>query len=115
MRIIKFRAWSESIHIFYETNETMSMLHSIAIKEESFDSVVFEQFTGLLDRNGKEIFEGDILRFNVVSDYYQPAKTDQTGVVEFKYGSYSFGSWCSIWCHELKIIGNIHENPELTK
>jgi uncharacterized phage protein (TIGR01671 family) len=80
-------------------------------------NVVLEQFTGLLDRNGKDIYEGDIL----IS-----ARTKAKFIVEYLGGGfiqhpiefdtlsskdpsdYIYWEW-----NELEIIGNIHENPEL--
>lgn len=69
---------------------------------------ILEQFTGLRDKNGREIYEGDILRME-----NQP---HETGVVEFSGNGYwikeEFANYipAESMC---EIIGNIHENPEL--
>lgn len=73
------------------------------------------QYTGLTDKNGKKIFEGDIMAFTAYG-------FDYVGTVEFAYGS------ASIMCehaspfldqavskHGAYIIGNMHDNPELLK
>lgn len=59
------------------------------------------QFTGLKDRHGKKIFEGDIMR-------------NAGNVVEFCNGSFCVNgdSPLSLWTNT-EIIGNIHDNPEL--
>ena len=75
------------------------------------------QFTGLLDKNGKEIFEGDILRHNN-SLYYVKFSSNQFVLLLKQVGSKT--NWRSLeWCNNVKkyieIIGNIYENPELLK
>lgn len=72
------------------------------------------QYTGLRDRNGKEIYEGDIcsggmLRCNGgYSTYTDKATVSfQDGI--FKLGSISLISFAS----QTEVIGNVHENPEL--
>lgn len=71
------------------------------------------QYTGLNDKNGKKIFEGDIMTFNAYG-------IDYVGVVE--YAKDSFGVSCngaSPYLHAAahtyngEIVGNIHDNPEL--
>ena len=85
------------------------------------DDYVFLQYTGLTDKNKKEIYEGDILDFT--------ARYKQTGPVEVIYYGGSFGCVVTddgglkeFWAlnhivqqHYPEIIGNIFENPELLK
>ena len=71
-----------------------------------------EQYTGLKDKNGNKIYEGDIVH---CENYYQG--TDYTGKVMFFNGG--FCVWTGgfrnyVWDDMIpEIIGNIHENPEL--
>jgi len=85
------------------------------------------QFTGLKDKNGKEIFEGDVLEFSVFD--CNGLDTQYKGVVKFAEGEWqiwesdgneyygSDGAFPLWWSHqqddEMEVIGNIHENPEL--
>ena len=63
------------------------------------------QYTGLLDKNGKEIYEGDILRI------FGKGYNEQ---VKFNYGFYSVGfNILNDVTTRAEVIGNIHENPEL--
>ena len=73
------------------------------------------QYTGLTDKNGKKIFEGDIMAFTAYG-------FDYVGTVEFTDGSFSI--MCehtspfldqAVSKHGAYIIGNIHDNPELLK
>ncbi|HAA6244467.1 TPA_asm: hypothetical protein GHH54_15080 [Listeria monocytogenes] len=75
----------------------------------SFDDVVLMQYTGVKDKNGKKIFEGDIC-WEEHNECY--------GVVKFEEGKFLY-VWENIaedlWevADSIEIYGNIHENPEL--
>ena len=69
------------------------------------DSSTVGQFTGLHDKNGKEIYEGDLLGHKF---YSKPV------VVSFKDGCF-ISEDVDILSSSIQIIGNIHDNPELLK
>ena len=75
---------------------------------------VLTQFTGIKDKNGKEIYEGDILLADWNDKRYKPCITTvEWDEKEFCY-YFSTGSVTEAhWSHE--VIGNIYENPELIK
>ena len=68
------------------------------------------QYTGLTDKNGKKIFEGDIVEYK--EEYGEIAYDDKQAMFIVQ-----FDTWCTdfdhIYPYELEIIGNIHDNPEL--
>jgi uncharacterized phage protein (TIGR01671 family) len=77
------------------------------------DPATLGQYTGLKDRNGREIYEGDILHDHFCNNRY---------VVLFDGGSFDVmstldksGNYLSDVVGDIEIIGNIHDNPELMK
>lgn len=78
------------------------------------DNAILMQFTGLFDKNGKEIYEGDIVECEQFGQ-------KQKGKVIFRKGmwSWEFKKGKDSWLYECvkqwkgEIIGNIYENPEL--
>jgi uncharacterized phage protein (TIGR01671 family) len=69
------------------------------------------QYTGIIDKNGKKIFECDIVRRKTLDDSF-------TGVVEFKAPKFQVrGEKFDVFIEDLysayEKIGNIHDNPEL--
>ena len=117
MREIKFRAWAvEEEKMYYSPlmQEWDGFDAWLRLDCENNDisegSVKLMQYTGLKDKNGKEIYEGDVLRFETgclgVVIYEPPSwGVDWGGVTNFG----------GIFYNKAEIIGNIHENPELLK
>ena len=118
-REIKFRAWDGSrIRSWEDITLTLGFHHFLWNKELDIELM---QFTGLKDKKGKEIYEGDIIHYG----YYE--NKDKNGL-ELLDKPMNFKVWweqlsCS-WCangrlvayngiYPFKIIGNIYENPEL--
>lgn len=88
------------------------------------------RYTGLTDKNGKKIFEDDILKIAKLSDstgtyYYPPLPYPVNVVVKWDMCAWMWETLCkdkryitfpNAWCHyECEVIGNIHDNPELMK
>ena len=79
-----------------------------------FDDIVLMQSTGLIDKNGKEIFEGDIVK--MAKDVY--SEPTYYEVVRHRGGAYRLESkqhGCELWLRHTncEVVGNIYENPEL--
>lgn len=120
-REIKFRAWSkenEEMYNWEEMNTNYKDYKKNYLKSYFEDtSVVFMQYTGLKDKNRKEIFEGDIIEYIDEGRLFDSGKYE----VEFEDGMFYpvaelyHPEWPRRWGTEYtcEVIGNIYENPEL--
>lgn len=134
-RVIKFRVWVgrkmkdnvEALRLLYNESSHPSL---------KISEYVLMQFTGLHDKNGKEIYEGDILR-----DVFMPTEWHKTNYIAYEVffhgndhcdsnigfqmnrmhfqGAIGGGSYSKrfkpMYTREMVVIGNIFENPELIK
>lgn len=126
MRDIKFRSWDGAkMFLSPDISEPhhLSSWFDAHSKYGNIPAVSFMQFTGLLDKNGKEIYEGDVV---LVIDPYDEDKKIITiefnkGVYEIKWPSMFHGGDCDVTAisyaeqagFTFEVIGNIYENPEL--
>ena len=115
-RQLKFRCWDNMLNelsVFIKVEDGKSLFHICSINEDK-DRFIITQFTGLPDCDGKEIFEYDILQ--LLHDGRR-----RTILVEFEYGFYGFEIVGKDYrefiplreCEELKLLGNIFQNPDL--
>lgn len=116
MRSLKFRAWDgkKMIDDVIPVSET-SILELFEYEWQETEVEAVEQYTGLKDKNGKEIYEGDIVEY--VACYYGNEKRHRK-VVEWKeWDSDDFGEPHNIGFFDLsecmEVIGNIHEDADL--
>lgn len=133
--ILKYRAWyvlaeemiNEILMISFVRKEIIGKFSdgstSVPLKFEdkrNGEDVVLMQSTGLFDKNGKEIFEGDIVQFE---DYYMESDLPyiNNGIVEWSQGRFNITNRCSVDMEDLldgefldlTTIGNIYDNKEL--
>jgi hypothetical protein len=95
--------------------ETKSKFDIIEIYKVIPESVA--QFTGLIDKNGKKIFEGDIVtgRFlhSLPINSFIAFRNGAFGLLWDRAGAETFDAFTSLCNIEYEVIGNIHDNPEL--
>lgn len=127
MRELKFRVWSEDqktydykfpynpIGDFYVSTrgKVFSDFGNTIAPEVRQEAFIIEQYTGLKDKNGKEIYEGDI----ICHDWGDNDDDTERYVVKFEYGGFSpfTSEWITFDVDYCKVIGNIHENPEFAR
>lgn len=133
--IPRFRAWNKATKAMYEVDDIMSIdfgRSEISVKTlffertnyYNFDDIVLMQSTRLTDKNGKEIFEGDVVTDGHTSGDIKNHPTLGFYMVDDNGTERWFSDGSTIEDFEedvetahriLKIIGNIYENPELAE
>lgn len=124
MTIPKFRVYDkvECMMITTSDYEDLSDLFCI-LKNDADTGYISEpmQSTGLVDENGEEIFEGDIVRFSIADGF--EFVVDEIGLVAYQSGAFRVLNGLDEYLindneyliddiDEIEVIGNIYENPE---
>ena len=130
--IPRFRVWVNEIKAFFELYDildidyenkeivTQQVYFENGLPDDrdiycyDFDEIVLMQSTGLFDKNGKEIFEGDIVK--MAKDVY--SEPTYYEVVRHHGGAYRLESkqhGCELWLRhaDCEVVGNVYENKEL--
>jgi len=137
MREVKFRAWNKTKKVMVCNSPFISWcvgdgtatiseyvphnggyaLNSVRqLSHYEFDNFIFMQFTGLKDENGKEIYEGDILGYcdNYPGLVFWDSTCHRWSLLErYPKGEYNREHELDYLTEPMKILGNIHENPDL--
>ncbi|QHJ83712.1 MAG: hypothetical protein [Caudoviricetes sp.] len=116
MRNIKFRAWDKNKKRYSRQDEQSFLVENNENESYNVASVSFdyelEQFTGLYDKNGKEIYENDVIA--VADSSYMDQKVHHETVGYNRSGELMAGSLrLSKIYPNVEIVGNVHETPEL--
>jgi hypothetical protein len=116
MRVIKFRYWDKQKREFWDEPKELNHFvfsygHNYSDAGEDEDRIIFGgQYTGMNDKNGKEIYEGDLVKVTWEDIYNKNAV-----IIEIKWANgYHFpNSGAHTVNSQSEIIGNIYENPGL--
>lgn len=120
MREIKFRMVTQTTGKLLGYVDIYGLLRNGSdvlpdFEEAILDGVKFEQYTGLKDKNGREIYDGDIVEY--VTFYYGNEKRHRKVIEWEEWDSDDFGEPHNLGYFNLsegvEVIGNIHENKEL--
>jgi len=134
MREIKFRAWDKNDkrifidpqmidfynkkigYMQYQTEYMPDTSYSIPVGFEEFEYSELMEWTGLYDKNGEDIYEGDIIFESFGEKYYKVIFENGSFKAEFNgdFDEYSF-DLIDVVAQGCEIVGNIYENPELIK
>ena len=130
MRIIKFRAWDkDNKKMLFELDLVgrITFYNGLKMIGDSYEPLM--QFTGLTDKNGKEIYEGDIVkntRHNnqLIEIFWEGCITgDENNINGINY--INWGGWyfkklpkdkemtMATYKNDIEVVGNIYENPDL--
>jgi len=145
-REIKFRVWDKSLNKFLITDNGTSAVEPDSdeefLRKELFsnrklgekygfisfypDRLIYQQFTGLKDKNNKEIYEGDIIKrvhyedslyivvWNEDGYYWRGTHETDKEFIEYRASPYNRDRLID-GIKNCEVIGNIMENPELLK
>jgi len=120
----KFRAWDTTNKEMFKDTFAITESGQVVVVEQKFvtsspdyvfvDHLVIMQSTGLKDKNGKEIFEGDVVKMSK-DVYSEPTYYE---VVRHRGGAYRLESkqhGCELWLRhtDCEVVRNIYANPEL--
>ena len=128
MRELKFRIWDGAKNEWLaSSNKDALPYYGFALVGEVMtvqsppvwsldEGNVIEQYTGLKDKNGTEIYEGDIIKVEGDAEIYRVEWIYSGFGLEPRYNSPLYPILGNVkLCKKIEVIGNVHENPELVE
>lgn len=126
-RVNKYRAWNTEKKIMCYNNEDLSacywdgeyssevgIINEYLNLPEHLRDYEYMQYIGVPDKNGKEIYEGDIVLLDGEDEYFVVERDNDTArfVMNSKTLTVDFDN---CWGYQIEVIGNVYENADLLK
>ena len=124
MRTIRFRGKSIETNKWVYGYLTVGIKHRIVswdgerwVDDEVHPETI-GQLTGMAGKDGKLIWEGDLIRINDSAAFRTKDNPENIGVVTWGRGNYfSNGTYCQYnifaWLHDIEVVGNVHDNSDM--
>lgn len=127
MRVIKFRIFWDGVMFYspsvmseecYEgtgaTNIDHCYLYLNKVLEDISNNDKIMQYTGIKDKNGKDVYEGDIFKSSKLKNNFNVVFCEESGKWKLKNEkSFNLSLYSSFEIMKCEVIGNIYENPEI--
>lgn len=129
MRSIKFRGrrldnkeWVFGYLVPVVTRDEKQMYIATEIRDGAVEGFAVEpesvaQFTGMCDKNGNEVYEGDVVRYRTTDDRYTRNPNFRTLIVHYEESSARFMAggiyWDTLRPQIVEVVGNSYDNPNI--